>query len=334
LLAVLDEHRQIIAFNDSFLKMLGTKDPARVLSLRPGEVLQCIHSHKEPGGCGTSKYCSTCGAAIAIVACMEHDKPAERICALEIMRGKNKVDVVFRVKAHAIMIESKKFILLYLQDITQEQQKAALERTFFHDINNLLGMLVGSSELMVINNPSNHAKNILNASLRLHKEVAIQRYLSQSNASKYQPFWGDYTPLSIIEELQTIFENHPAAVNRHIIFPDSFPGTPFKTDISLLLRVLCNMVINALEATPAEGTVKILLTSKDKTLAFSVFNNQEIPESIAKRIFQRNFSTKNETGRGIGTFSMKLFGEKFLGGKVDFKTSRESGTVFSLRLPL
>jgi len=37
-------------------------------------------------------------------------------------------------------------------------------------------------------------------------------------------------------------------------------------------------------------------------------------------------------GRGLGTFSMKLFGEEFLGAKVNFKTSELEGTVFSLRL--
>jgi sensor histidine kinase regulating citrate/malate metabolism len=52
-----------------------------------------------------------------------------------------------------------------------------------------------------------------------------------------------------------------------------------------------------------------------------------LPE-IANRIFQRNFSTKAQAGRGVGTYSMKLFGEKILGGKVSFTSSREDGTVF------
>mgnify|MGYP006293419399 CR=1 len=37
-------------------------------------------------------------------------------------------------------------------------------------------------------------------------------------------------------------------------------------------------------------------------------------------LFKRSFSTKG-VGRGIGTYSMKLFGEKYLKGKVDFKNS-------------
>src|SRR5512145_1322673 len=56
LLAILDENRQIIAVNDSFIQMLGIKDQEKVLGLRPGNVLQCIHSEEEPAGCGTTKF--------------------------------------------------------------------------------------------------------------------------------------------------------------------------------------------------------------------------------------------------------------------------------------
>jgi sensor histidine kinase regulating citrate/malate metabolism len=37
-------------------------------------------------------------------------------------------------------------------------------------------------------------------------------------------------------------------------------------------------------------------------------------------------------GRGIGTYSMKLFGEKYLKGKVWFTSSAENGTSFFFEL--
>lgn len=46
-------------------------------------------------------------------------------------------------------------------------------------------------------------------------------------------------------------------------------------------------------------------------------------------VFKRYFSTKSKSGRGIGTYSMKLFGERYLGGKVGFYCS-EGVTVFIL----
>lgn len=334
LLAVLDDHRQVVALNDSFLQMLGIDDASESLGLRPGEALQCIHAHDEPAGCGTTRYCSTCGAAIAIVSSLEQDKPAERMCALSARRGDRDLDIALLVRSHPILIEKKRFLLLFLQDVTQQQQRAALERTFFHDVNNMLSLLVGASELLVEKNPTELARSIYQASLRLNKEIAIQRCLSQSDNFSYKPVWHVITVQQALDELRSFFTNHPAAYKKKIEFQEICPIVSVNTDISLLLRVLCNMVINALEATGENGLVKIWIEHKGNDLSFNVWNAHEIHEEIARRIFQRNFSTKEQQGRGIGTFSMKLFGEGILGGRVNFKTSREEGTVFNFSLPI
>jgi signal transduction histidine kinase len=106
-----------------------------------------------------------------------------------------------------------------------------------------------------------------------------------------------------------------------------------KTDYSLLLRIIVNMIINAFEATDKGGNVKLWFEEFDNTIRFCVWNNKAIPEEITMRIFQRHFSTKQEYGRGIGTFTMKFFGENLLGGKVDFDTSEANGTTFRFCLP-
>jgi signal transduction histidine kinase len=68
-------------------------------------------------------------------------------------------------------------------------------------------------------------------------------------------------------------------------------------------------------------------------VTFRVWNPGAIAASIAPRIFQRYFSTKPGSGRGQGTFIMKLLGERVLGGDVGFTSSATGGTTFSLRLP-
>lgn len=334
LLAVLDEHRQIIALNDSFLQMLGIADPAKTLGLRLGEVLECIHAYEDPGGCGTTKFCSSCGAAIAIVSSLGQDKPVEKICALSARKGDQQIDLALLVRSHPIAIEKKRFLLLFLQDITKQQQMAALERAFFHDVNNMLNMLVGASELLVADQPTQLARIIHQASLRLTKEVAIQRCLSQSEACDYQPLWYEVTTGDILEELRSFFVSHPAVQGKNIRIVESYPLVSIKTDVSLLSRVLCNMIINAAEATPENGEVKIWLEHTGDSLSFYVWNAQEIPQEIASRIFQRNFSTKDQAGRGIGTYSMKLLGEKILGGQVDFTSSKQAGTTFRFTCPV
>ena len=71
----------------------------------------------------------------------------------------------------------------------------------------------------------------------------------------------------------------------------------------------------------------------DGVHAFTVWNRSAIPEKVRLRIFQRHFSTKQGTGRGLGTYAMKLFGEKFLGGSVSFASTAAAGTTFRLEIP-
>ena len=98
LLAVLNEQRQIISLNDSFLKMLGIQDPIHALGLRPGNALNCVHANEPPAGCGTTKYCSTCGAAKSIAASLEQNKPIEDTCALKALNHNREIDLVLKVR--------------------------------------------------------------------------------------------------------------------------------------------------------------------------------------------------------------------------------------------
>lgn len=331
LLSIVNENRQIIAINNSFLEMLGIDNPEKAFGLRPGEALNCIHADEKPAKCGTTPFCSTCGAAISMVTSLEENRPFESRCALSAKKGDGYVNMVLLVKSHPINIGGKRFLMLFLQDITKQEQKAALERTFFHDINNLVGVLLNSSDLLNSENPSDLTKVIYNTSVRLKKEVAIQRTLSESQ-SNYLPLRNDITVNQIVDDLKTFFNNHPTCDNKKIQY-EKLPELSINTDTSLLSRILCNMMINALEATEVDGFVKVWVEKTDGYLTFCIWNLSEIPVDIQKRIFQRNFSTKNQPGRGIGTYSMKLFGEEILGGKVSF-TSSPKGTIFKFSHPI
>ncbi len=334
MLAVLNEYRQVVALNTSLMEMLGIDDPKQALGLRPGEAIQCIHAHETLGGCGTTKYCSTCGVAIAIVTSLGMDKPVEKICALTTNRAGIQADISLSVRSHPIKIDGKRFLLLFLQDITRQQEWAALEKAFFHDIKNMLAGLMAASEMLVEEDKnSDLAKTIHQMSVRFIKDVAIQKCLFQREACDYQPLRYEVLVEQIFEELKIIYTNHPVSRTKKLRLPQSFPHLLFNTDISLLMRVLCNMVTNAFEATDENGEIKVWLEQGEKKLSFCVWNQKSISEDIARRIFQRHFSTKQEIGRGLGTYSIKLFGEKFLGGKVDFTSSEKEGTIFRLVLP-
>ncbi|MCA1933693.1 MAG: hypothetical protein LDL13_08955, partial [Calditerrivibrio sp.] len=139
LLAVLNKNRQVIASNDYFLKYLGIEDTEQILGLRPGEIVGCVHSADMEAGCGTSKYCSTCGAAIAIVTSLAENSAVERNCIIDINNGEKTL--IFKVRAVPYEIESVKLIFLFLEDISDYEQLKNMERYFLHDLNNTIGAM-------------------------------------------------------------------------------------------------------------------------------------------------------------------------------------------------
>lgn len=334
LFVVLDEHRQIIALNDTFLREMGIDDPEGVLGLRLGKVLGCTHCEEEPNGCGTTKYCSSCGAAIAIATTLAENKPAERICALTANRGDAVVDFSLLVKASPLMLGGKRFLLLFLQDVTLEELRASLERTFFHDMSNMLTGLVGVSQLLATdqNNPK-LVEVIQQSALRMYKEIEIQKCLFKNDITDFRTTRDEVTAGQLLNELENVFRKHTVSADKSLVLPESLPALSIRTDISLALRVMCNMVSNALEATEVDGTVKVWFEQDGNSLVFSVWNDMTIPEKIRYRIFQRSFTTKEGPGRGIGTYSMQLIGEKLLGGKVGFSSSETEGTIFRFVMP-
>lgn len=338
LLAVLNEHRQILLLNSTFLEMLGLDDPQKALGLRPGEVIRCIHAHEMPGGCGTSKFCSTCGAAVAIVASLAGEEPVERKCVATVERNAGTTDLCLKVRSICIHYEGRRFILLFLQDITAIQRWTAIEHVFFHDISNLVAGLRGGLECLLLADQEDATDSIAmmhQASERLVQEMAMQKALLREELSDYQPIPRQVALEQIWRELRALFSNHPAAKGKLLVLlPPPVPSRLIRTDISMLLRVLANMTTNAFEATDEGGKVRFWVEEAEEEITFCVWSAKPIPADVAIRVFQRHFSTKQETGRGLGTYAMKLFGEQYLGGEVDFITSEDDGTVFRLCLPV
>ncbi|HSR36987.1 MAG TPA: PAS domain-containing protein, partial [Desulfurivibrionaceae bacterium] len=69
---VLNQTRQIIFANQAFLQFLGVSSLALVLGKKPGDALACEHAVHSSLGCGTTDFCSTCGAAKATPPSLVH----------------------------------------------------------------------------------------------------------------------------------------------------------------------------------------------------------------------------------------------------------------------
>jgi len=335
--AVLNQNRQVVALNNSFFELIGLDDPSRFFGLRLGEAVGCIHAHDMPGGCGTSKFCASCGAAISMLAALGGHKADERTCAIEIVRNNRVDDFYLCIKCSPIDIYGRRFVLLFVQDISKEQQLFNLKKVFFHDVSNIIVGLLGRCELLIQDNMHTENKElheVYDSALRIAREIAVQKRFFSAETSIPNPVFCDISAETIFDELKVIYKKHPAAKDRKLVFNEFGKDFVFRTDRSLIIRILGNMITNALEATNTGDEVRVFFKTENGKVIFSVWNRTFISEDISIRIFQRNFSTKKGLERGLGTYSMKFFGETMLNGNVSFTTSEEKGTVFSLALDI
>jgi sensor histidine kinase regulating citrate/malate metabolism len=136
-----------------------------------------------------------------------------------------------------------------------------------------------------------------------------------------------------MRDVHALYLNHSVANGRNLVLGE-VPDRVISSDPAILRRILGNLVKNALEAVRSGETVTMYAASREGEVSFHVHNPGVMSPKVQLQLFQRSFSTKAETGRGIGTYSVKLFGERYLKGKVGFISREPEGTVFTLTLPV
>jgi signal transduction histidine kinase len=103
-----------------------------------------------------------------------------------------------------------------------------------------------------------------------------------------------------------------------------------------LLQVISNLIANALDALPSDGTLSVRLRKgKGHVRILIADTGSGIPPEHAKSIFQPFFTTKGERGTGLGLSLSKKIVERH-GGQISLRSSvrtGKSGTTFRISLP-
>ncbi len=331
LIVILNKYRQIIFFNKSFYDFLKIENSKEILGKRPGETLECVNSFNNTGGCGTTKFCQTCGIMSAILMALNNNNTATE-CRIK-TASNDAVDLLIR--ANPIQIDGDNFIFYSLIEISNEKRRQQLERLFFHDVLNTAGGIKGV--LDVINQSSEEEMRELmpladQLTITLIEEIKSHRSLIQAESESLAVNIEKFYCADIVTDVIEVYRNHGVAENKNISVSFSENGIELFSDKFLVRRVLGNLLKNALEASKAFDTVRISYRNMNGGVEFGVNNSQFIPFEIQMQLFQRSFSTKG-LGRGIGTYSVKLFAENYLNGRVYFDSSEQNGTNFYVWLP-
>lgn len=118
------------------------------------------------------------------------------------------------------------------------------------------------------------------------------------------------------------------------VHKDLIEGLPFvRADRSLLEQVFLNLVLNAVQAMPGGGEIRISAKTDERFAEVMIWDKGVgIPSDIRSKVFDPFFTTK-EQGTGLG-LSIAYNIIKSHGGHLFFNSNEGAGTVFTVRLPV
>ena len=337
MILIINSCRQAVFANKAFLHMVNMKEISNIYGKRTGEIIKCIHASEGINGCGTAEACRYCNAVNTILETMETEEETKgEFSNINRLNGYEK-SINLSIHVAPLQIQEENFYVVSFMDNSDNVRKRMLERTFFHDIINTTGALKGIVGLLKDDVPDMVKPELefVEESFKyLVEEIQAQKYMMDAENDQLVLEITGMETGDILKSVSKLYEGHDITGNKTIQLDSHFVNKNIYTDQRILRRILGNMIKNALEATEEGGQITLGCdTDRDQWIKLWVHNEQYMDVRVQNLVFHRSFSTKGD-GRGLGTYSIKLFGEKFLRGKVGFLTTEEVGTTFYIKLPL
>jgi PAS domain S-box-containing protein len=173
----------------------------------------------------------------------------------------------------------------------------------------------GKSMLDIIDKAIEHANRVINDLLDYSREIHLELM--------------ECTPQSLLKEALSMVQV-PARIK---ILNYVLDAPKMKVDAAKILRVFINLIKNAVDAMPEEGTLEIrsIQTNGNVEIAFSD-NGMGISEETIAKLFTPLFTTKAQ-GMGFGLAICKRIVEAH-GGKITVESVVGKGTTFTVTLPV
>ncbi|OGR81749.1 MAG: hypothetical protein A2X32_09710 [Elusimicrobia bacterium GWC2_64_44] len=326
---VLNRFRQVVHINKSFLAFLKEYGMEGLVGKRPGDLFGCLHASQTPGGCGTTDFCRRCGSAVALGEALR-GRDALKEC--RILSRRSGEDLDLRVSVHPFAYGGEEFILMSVDDISAEKRREALERLLFKDLLETAGSVRGLVDLLVEERAGDPlAQATAAAAGRLLERIFSQKELDAAERGELFLRITGASAAGLLSDVAAAAGEGEEANGKKIVVAGDRQDVELRTDKALVTRVLGHLVKNALEAERTGATITLTSRATQEGAAFIVRNPAVMPEEARLQVFQRSFSSKGP-GRGLGTYGVRLFTEKYLHGKVSF-TSGTGGTEFRAEIP-
>ena len=111
--------------------------------------------------------------------------------------------------------------------------------------------------------------------------------------------------------------------------------TEIKGEVSNLVQVLDNIIINAMQAYDGQaGTIDMEIVRSGDNVEFIIRDyGKGIPQNVANRLFKEMITTKGKKGTGLGLYMSYSTIRGRFGGNITFKSKEGCGTTFFISIP-
>lgn len=213
-----------------------------------------------------------------------------------------------------------------------------------HDFNNLLSGVLGNAQLLLYEIDDPEQRQMLETIERAAKDGAetvrrLQGFARMEHDTPMTEVRLDSLAADAIELTRPRWRDVAQSRGAKIeILRDLQPVSSIAGRPAELREVLTNLIINAVDALPRGGTIKISTYEKQDDQGNQLVvtdiadSGTGIPAHIRAQIFDPFFTTKGEQGTGLG-LSVSLGIIQSHGGDIELESEVGAGTCFSIRLP-
>ncbi len=226
-----------------------------------------------------------------------------------------------------------------LAESERESAWREMAKQVAHEIKNPLTPMrlsIQHLEMAYRRNPQKATEMIEKVSRRLLEQIDTLTNIATAFSSYAKMPAPENEKFALNELLQSVFE----------LFQKERPDMDFKLELSeetlhvyadrsQLLRVINNLLKNAMQAIPPDrkGQVELRLKKEQNKALISISDNGiGIPEELQDKVFRPNFTTKS-SGSGLGLAMTKNIVQSTQ-GRIWFETQLNKGTTFFVELPL
>jgi PAS domain S-box-containing protein len=225
------------------------------------------------------------------------------------------------------------------EQLLQSEKLAAMGRLtsqLAHELNNPLYGIMNTLELMKTEiKPENKRRRLLDMSLSEPMRLAdmLRKMLSFSKPDQEERRPVDIN--TIVDEIMLLHDKQLREVDIKIEL-DFTPGLlPVLASKNQLRQVFLNMVSNAKDAMPNGGMLKVSTAGNGTHVRVQISDTGTgIKAEYLDKIFDTFFTTKTDSGRGVGLGLSVCYGFiKDHGGDIQVESSVGNGTTFKIILP-